>query len=69
MAKVPHPLRLARLRQGLTLQEVSNPARISVSKLSQLERGLTPTDAELMRLSGVLGVPINELRVREFAHV
>jgi hypothetical protein len=64
----PTPLRLARLKQGKTLQEVSTPAAISISKLSLLERGLRPTEAELQRLSGVLGIPVAEL-TREPAHV
>jgi hypothetical protein len=62
---VPSPLRLARLRQGKTLQDVAIPANIGIWKLSLIERGLQATEAELMRLSGVLGIPVSELQSGE----
>lgn len=50
------PLRMARVVAGLTLEEVAEPAGISASYLSLLERGLRPlSDDVSQRLRGVLG--------------
>lgn len=66
-SELVHPLRLARLTQGKTLQQVSEPACISISKLSLIERGLQPSPAEILRLSAVLGIPASQLWPREMA--
>jgi transcriptional regulator with XRE-family HTH domain len=53
-------LRYLRLAKRLTLKELADQAQISIGLLSQLERGRSQLSvATLMRLSTVLGVPMN----------
>lgn len=55
-------LRKARIREGLTLKEVSNRANISESFLSQLERGRANASiASLQRISKALNTSLGEL--------
>lgn len=51
-----HPIREARKRKGFTLRELSALACVEYSKISRAEHGLQLKPAELLRLSGVLGV-------------
>jgi len=53
-------LRYLRLAKRLTLKELADQAQISIGLLSQIERGRSQLGvAILMRISNVLGVPMN----------
>lgn len=53
-------IRILRLRKGLTLKELSSNCRLSVSFLSQMERGVSsPSIVSLLSISKGLGVPIS----------
>lgn len=55
-------IRRARQRQQLTLQQVADRSKLSVSYLSQIERNLmTPTVAALKRIAGALDLPAGDL--------
>jgi transcriptional regulator with XRE-family HTH domain len=56
-------LRSARMDRGMTLQEVSSKSEISVTYLSDLERGklTNPTLETLRRVASALRVSLNEL--------
>ena len=58
-----HELRAARKQKGLTLQEVAEPAKISLTYLQKLERGgvNSPSPRVLKRLAEVLGVSYERL--------
>src|SRR5258708_5380067 len=61
-ALVGAALRETRLAKRLTLKQVADRARLSVAFLSRLERGQTSSSlSNLMRLSTVLGVPLERL--------
>ncbi|MDI1345530.1 MAG: XRE family transcriptional regulator [Pseudolabrys sp.] len=58
--RIGSEIRQLRTAKGLTLQELADQAQISIGLLSQLERGRSQLSvATLMRLSNVLGVPMN----------
>jgi transcriptional regulator with XRE-family HTH domain len=61
--KIPlSPLRLARLRRGATQFELALQAKLPASRLSLLERGLSPARAdERRRLASTLGDSESEL--------
>lgn len=53
-------LRMARRNQGLTLQELSDRAELSVGYLSQIERDMaTPSLGSLKRLAAALSMDLN----------
>lgn len=56
-------LRRARTSRGLTLRQVALPAGLSITYLSDLERGVVenPTLDKLRAISSALGVGVNEL--------
>ena len=58
-----HELRTARKQKDLTLQEVAEPANISLTYLQKLERGTvnSPSPRVLKRLADVLGVSYGRL--------
>jgi transcriptional regulator with XRE-family HTH domain len=51
----PLPYRAMRLAAGLTLSAVALAVRINKGRLSIIERGVRPTDAERGRLNAFLG--------------
>ena len=54
--------RLARLVQGMTLDELSQLTQINIPKLSKIERGLViPRDEEKFLLSVALGKEAKEI--------
>jgi transcriptional regulator with XRE-family HTH domain len=54
-----HAIRTIRLERGLTLQAVADAAGVSLSLISQVERGLaSPSISTLRRIAGALRVPI-----------
>lgn len=55
-------IRESRKEAGLTLQQLSNKAKLSISYLSQLERNLlTPSVSTLKRIADLLNIPAGEL--------
>ena len=58
-----HELRAARKKQDLTLQEVAEPANISLTYLQKLEHGTvnSPSPRVLKRLADVLGISYGRL--------
>jgi len=55
MGDAPHtPLRSLRLAAGLTLSEVARRSGINKGRLSIIERGVTPTDAEAAAILAAL---------------
>ena len=55
-------LRRARTRQGRTLREVSDSARVSLGYLSEVERGRKEASSELLTaICGALEVPLSEV--------
>lgn len=62
MPSAPHPLRVARERAGLSLRELGALARVSYVTLHNIEHGREPREPELLRLSGVLQLPVEALR-------
>jgi transcriptional regulator with XRE-family HTH domain len=55
-------IRRARHRQQLTLQQVADRSKLSVSYISQIERNLlTPTVAALKRIAASLDIPAGQL--------
>ncbi len=55
-------LRARRMRQGLTLRELSAEARVSLGYISELERGRKEASSELLAsLCGALDVPLSEV--------
>src|ERR1700757_3390848 len=65
-------LRRLRLRQGRTLREVSDAARVSLGYLSEVERGRKEASSELLTaICGALDIPLSEVLSdagRELAH-
>lgn len=60
--KIGERLGALRRARGLTLQEMGNRCGLSVSFLSQIERGLSaPSIVSLYRICQALGVPISQL--------
>jgi transcriptional regulator with XRE-family HTH domain len=52
-------IREARKAQGLTLQDVASEVGLTVSHISQIERGVTnPSVSALLGIAGVLGLPM-----------
>ena len=61
MADVGHFIRLARTRRGWTLRDLSERCNLSVSFLSQVERGLSsPAITSLDAICSALGVSLSE---------
>jgi transcriptional regulator with XRE-family HTH domain len=57
-------LRRARTKQGRTLREVSDDARVSLGYLSEVERGRKEASSELLSaICDALDVPLSELLV------
>ena len=57
-------LRRARTKQGRTLREVSDAARVSLGYLSEVERGRKEASSELLSaICAALDVPLSELLV------
>ena len=55
-------LRRQRLRQGLTLRQVSASARVSLGYLSEVERGQKEASSELLAaICGALDLPLSQL--------
>lgn len=55
-------LRASRERQGLSLRKLGRQTHINHMRLWRIEMGLAhPSDAELHRLAGALGEPIEEI--------
>jgi transcriptional regulator with XRE-family HTH domain len=55
-------LRRARTRQGRTLREVSDSARVSLGYLSEVERGRKEASSELLSaICGALDVPLSRV--------
>jgi len=55
-------LRLARTKQGRTLREVSDAARVSLGYLSEVERGRKEASSELLSaICDALDVPLSQL--------
>src|SRR2546423_11620176 len=55
-------LRRARTKQGRTLREVSDSARVSLGYLSEVERGRKEASSELLTaICGALDVPLSEV--------
>lgn len=53
-------LRAERVRQGRTLREVSQAARVSLGYLSEVERGQKEASSELLQaISTALGTPMS----------
>ena len=65
LADLGRELRIARVGHGLSLNVVARAARMSISKVSRIERGLSPrvTVIDLARLHAVVGL---ELWARSF---
>ena len=61
VARAPSPLRLLRLAQGLTQDQVAGRAHLSRETLSRLERGEAPTLRTAQALSSVLDAPVGAL--------
>lgn len=58
----PSPLRAARLRAGLTREQLAVKAGLSSSTLYLAERAGLASEATLDRLAAALGVPVSEIR-------
>ena len=57
-------LRRARTKQGRTLREVSDTARVSLGYLSEVERGRKEASSELLSaICAALDVPLSQLLV------
>jgi transcriptional regulator with XRE-family HTH domain len=57
-------LRRARTKQGRTLRQVSNTARVSLGYLSEVERGRKEASSELLSaICDALDVPLSQLLV------
>jgi transcriptional regulator with XRE-family HTH domain len=57
-------LRRARTKQGRTLREVSDAARVSLGYLSEVERGRKEASSELLSaICAALDVPLSQLLV------
>lgn len=53
-------LRAERMRQSMTLRELSNSARVSLGYISEIERGQKEASSELLAsLCGALEVPLS----------
>ena len=63
LQELGHELRAARKRKDLTLQEVAEPAKISLTYLQKLERGSvnSPSPRVLKRLADVLDISYRRL--------
>jgi transcriptional regulator with XRE-family HTH domain len=63
-------LRRARTKQGRTLREVSDAARVSLGYLSEVERGRKEASSELLSaICAALDVPLSELLVEAGAQL
>ena len=62
-------LRAERMRQGMTLRDLSSSARVSLGYISEIERGQKEASSELLAsLCGALDVPLSDvLREVSFA--
>jgi transcriptional regulator with XRE-family HTH domain len=57
-------LRRARIKQGRTLRQVSDDARVSLGYLSEVERGRKEASSELLSaICAALDVPLSQLLV------
>ena len=55
-------LRAERMRQGMTLRELSSSARVSLGYISEIERGQKEASSELLAaLCAALDVPLSEI--------
>ena len=55
-------LRAERMRQGMTLRELSSSARVSLGYISEIERGQKEASSELLSaLCEALDVPLSEI--------
>jgi hypothetical protein len=62
MTKQASPLRMARARQQKTLREVQQETRISIGRLSMLERNMARcSERERDALAAALGVEVSAL--------
>lgn len=63
-------LRAERMRQGMTLREVSTSARVSLGYISEIERGQKEASSELLAaLCEALEVPLSEVLREVSDHV
>lgn len=63
-------LRRARTKQGRTLREVSDAARVSLGYLSEVERGRKEASSELLNaICAALDVPLSQLLVEAGAQL
>jgi transcriptional regulator with XRE-family HTH domain len=61
-------LRAERMRQGMTLRELSSSARVSLGYISEIERGQKEASSELLAaLCEALDVPLSGV-LREVSH-
>jgi transcriptional regulator with XRE-family HTH domain len=64
--RLPHKLRLLRVRQGLTLVEAAEKTGVTRATLSDLERGNRhPVATTLVKIAEGYGVPIEDLLEEE----
>ena len=61
VARAPSPLRLLRLANGLTQEQVADRAHLSRETVSRLERGNAPTLRTAQALSSALDAPVGAL--------
>src|SRR3954452_11926008 len=63
-------LRAERMRQGMTLRELSSSARVSLGYISEIERGQKEASSELLAaLCEALDVPLSGVLREVSAHV
>jgi transcriptional regulator with XRE-family HTH domain len=63
-------LRRARTKQGRTLREVSDTARVSLGYLSEVERGRKEASSELLSaICAALDVPLSQLLIEAGAQL
>jgi len=59
MSEIGHTIRTLRKERALTLQDLADATDVSVSMISQVERGLAqPSIATLWKVANALGVPV-----------
>ncbi len=63
-------LRAERMRQGMTLRELSSSARVSLGYISEIERGQKEASSELLAaLCEALDVPLSDVLRQVSEHV
>lgn len=55
-------LREMRIKKGLTQTELGNLAGIRQGRISELERGISPTDHEFRQIARVFDLPVRRER-------